>query len=637
MLKATIEQPASVTDYSYSRIQYDVSEGSVVSSETLQVEDDLGFLGGIGRSYPIVADYDVTDPFAPEVPLVINTGCLTGTAFMTGLRTYFTGYSPLKRTLEQAPMPAWSAMSGRFGPKLVSAGIGDLILTGAAKEPSILIIKQTDEGPEFTLEAAPAEVVGARTPEKMKYLNGRFNNRENRDFPAHFAVIGPAGEHYETVWFACVIGSTQEMVTTEEDKYRFAGRLGMGSIMGSKNILAIVAIAEEDVFVKGDEELKAINKEIGRGPQSRGFRNPNNRDGLGGTGKNTGILDSLGILPFQNFEPRGEGLAKPVHLETMRESDDLILIDKGCFGCQVACHQDFYDLPENGIKPDTIREQRRNHGPYIGRYEYEPGELSGPNLGVLDARENLALARLDDDLGYDTISINVTVGFAMDFNTRNGSEIGGGVTFGDYEGAVKLKEDIAYGRETVLGKGVKAASEELGGAEFAMHCKGVEHSAYIGQTNPGYPFAIAGGHMSMMTFLLYALDPDCEASSAEYWIDKITNEGWKMVNKDLHGACMFSAAPPDQIAAGIQSVFGVPFTSDRLLEATYQMFLLGFSLEGKQGATIADYDMAADTFKEGRKGDLPNVNFLTRGLFEEIRENVYKHFNSEVERMGIGK
>ena len=170
-----------------------------------------------------------------------------------------------------------------------------------------------------------------------------------------------------------------------------------------------------------------------------------------------------------------------------------------------------------------------------------------------------------------------------------------------------------------------------------MHCKGVEHSAYIGQTNPGYPFAIAGGHMSMRTFLLYVLDPDCKPDSADYWINQITTAGWTMVNKDLHGACMFAMTPPDQIADGITSIFGVPFTPERLLDATYQMFLLGYSLERKQGTTIEDYAMAEETFKEGRKGDLPGVNFMTRDLFEEIRNKVYAHFNAEAERLGYGK
>ena len=635
MLKPGTVTPGDVTDFRYTRIEYDVSEGRETSNEELQVRDDMDFLGGIGRSFKILSDYDVSDPFAPDAPLVINTGCFTGTQFMTGLRAYFSGYSPLKRTRSGMPMPVWSAMSGSFGRKFSYTGIGDLILTGRAAGPSILVVKQTDDGPDLSLIDAPAPLVGARVREKMVYLNDRFNDADNKKYPAHFAVIGPAGEHWETVWYAAVVGTTQEQLMSGEDKWRFAGRLGMGSVLGSKNIIGIVAEAKEDYYRKGDARLKAINNEIGRGEQSRGYRHPHNREGLGGTGKNSKILDGFGVLPFQNFAPPGENVAVPVHLETMRDSEDFIVVDKNCFGCQITCHQDFYDVPEGGKDPDW-RQARKNHGEYLGRFEFEPMELSGANLGILDPHANLELARLDDDLGFDTISVNVVLSFLMDYNSRGNGTVAGGVTFGDVEGARRLKEDIAYGREPLYGKGVRMIAEETGGQAFAMHSKGVEFSAYLGQTNPGYPFAVAGGHMSMRTFLLYVMDPDCKPDSADYWVHNITEEGWKMVSKDLHGGCLFTMAPPDQVSEGIESVFGVPFTGERVLDATYRAHILGFALEQKQGITAAEYDMPADIFVGRPKGDLPGVHFLTREMFEEVRSRVLDRLHQDAEALGYG-
>lgn len=633
MITAQTERPEKVTDFSYSRVHFDVAEGSVVSNDTRQVEDEMDFLGGIGRSFKIMAEHDVKDPFAPESPLVINTGCLTGTQFMTGLRTYFTGYSPLKRTNAGMPMPAWSAMSGSFGRKFSYTGLGDLVITGRADIPKILVIKQTDDGPEFSLVDAPAHLAGSRVRERMNYLNDEYNDTANKKFPAHFAVTGPAAEHWESVWYACIIGTTQEQLMSGEDKWRFGGRLGMGSVMGSKNIMGIVALAETDHYAKGDERLKAVNREIGRGDQSKGYRHPNNRDGLGGTGKNAKMLDQFGVLPFENFAPPGENVAEPVHLETMRDSDDFIVIDKNCFGCQISCHQDFYDVPAEGKNPDW-RQARKNHGDYLGRYEFEPMELSGANLGILDPRANLELARIDDDLGFDTISVNVVLSYLMDYNSRGNDQLAGGLQFGDSAGALKLKEDIAYGREPLFGKGVRAIAAELGGAEFAMHSKGVEFSAYMGQTNPGYPFAVAGGHMSMRTFLLYVMDPDCQPESADYWVNSIVKEGWKMVNKDLHGACLFAMAPPDQVAEGISSVFGLPFTSEQVLDATFRAHILGFALEQKQGITVEDYSMPQEIMVGHKKGDLPGVHFLTSELFEEVRNRSYEHFKQDMVRLG---
>ena len=329
-------------------------------------------------------------------------------------------------------------------------------------------------------------------------------------------------------------------------------------------------------------------------------------------------------------------MGTPVSLETMRDSDQFIVIDKNCFGCQISCHQDFYDVPEGGKDPDW-RQARKNHGPYLGRYEYEPMELSGPNLGILDPLQNLELGRLDDNLGFDTISANVVMAYLMDYNSRGNDQVAGGLQFGDADGAARLKEDIAYGREPLFGKGVKAISEEIGGAGFAMHSKGGEYPAYLCQTNPGYPFAVAGGHMSMRTFLLYLTDPNCQADSADYWVEQITEQGWKMNSKDLAGVCLFALSPPDQVAEGIESIFGVPFTADRLVDATYGAHVLGFALERKQGSTHEDYSVPEEVFVGERKGDLPGVHFMTRELFEEIRNRVYDYLNKDAARLGYGR
>jgi aldehyde:ferredoxin oxidoreductase len=446
-------------------------------------------------------------------------------------------------------------------------------------------------------------------------------------------VIGPAGENWEQVWYACIVGTTQEYVMTGEDKVRFAGRLGMGSVLGSKNIVALVAYAEQDDYKRGDERLKAINREIGRGAQSKNYRHPNNYDGGGGTGRLEMVLDRFGVLPYKNFEPRGENLSVSTHLETVRDAPQYIVIDKNCFGCRIACHQDVYASPEGGKDPD-LRKARRNHGPFLGRYEYEPMELTGPNLGIDDVDENLRLARLTDELGLDAISSSVVVSFLMDYNDRYEDKVAGGIRFGDAAGVARVMEDIAYGREPLFGKGVKKISEEIGGHSFAMHCKGVEHSAYLGQTNPGYPFATAGGHMSMRTYLAYMIDPDCRPESADYWVDQITNEGWKMINFNLHGGCLFTLAPAEQTAEAISSIYGIDMSAEALTEATHRTHLLGFALEQKQGATVEDYELPEEVFVGNRKGDLPGVHFLTRELFEEIRTRVLDKFKEDAARFG---
>ena len=106
------------------------------------------------------------------------------------------------------------------------------------------------------------------------------------------------------------------------------------------------------------------------------------------------------------------------------------------------------------------------------------------------------------------------------------------------------------------------------------------------------------------------------------------------ISKDLCGNCLFAFAPPEQVAEGISSVYGVPFTTERLFDATYRAHMLGVAMELKQGAGLADYSMPEEVFVGERKGDLPGASFLTRELFEEIQGRVFDHLKAEVERLG---
>ncbi len=97
-------------------------------------------LGGIGRSLAWIRDHceRVADPFAPENPLIVNVGVLTGSKVMTGLCTYFTAFSPLKRSVKDDPGVMYSAASGNLGQEIAFTGIHDIILRGACEKLSYL-------------------------------------------------------------------------------------------------------------------------------------------------------------------------------------------------------------------------------------------------------------------------------------------------------------------------------------------------------------------------------------------------------------------------------------------------------------------------------------------------------------------
>src|SRR5437879_2956999 len=100
-------------------------------------------LGGIGRSLPWFHQHcgRVAAPFAADNPLLVNVGVFTGSKVMTGLRTYFSAFSPLKRSVKDDPGIMYSAASGNLGQELAFAGIHDIIIRGACERLSYLWVE----------------------------------------------------------------------------------------------------------------------------------------------------------------------------------------------------------------------------------------------------------------------------------------------------------------------------------------------------------------------------------------------------------------------------------------------------------------------------------------------------------------
>ncbi|MDP7294895.1 MAG: aldehyde ferredoxin oxidoreductase N-terminal domain-containing protein, partial [Vicinamibacterales bacterium] len=118
----------------YTRAMIDLAAESIAVEEVpcANFED---VLGGFGRSFQMLMARDVSDALAPDNPLIINTGILTGTNVMTGLRTYFSAFSPLKHSDSGLPAAIWSASSGKFGSKMKWTGLDEIVVEGQASRP----------------------------------------------------------------------------------------------------------------------------------------------------------------------------------------------------------------------------------------------------------------------------------------------------------------------------------------------------------------------------------------------------------------------------------------------------------------------------------------------------------------------
>ncbi|MGA2992760.1 MAG: aldehyde ferredoxin oxidoreductase N-terminal domain-containing protein [Candidatus Korobacteraceae bacterium] len=432
-------------------------------------------IGGFGRSFQFLAERTVTNAYTPENPLIVNTGILTGSNIMTGLRAYFSAYSPLKASDKGLPAAMWSAASGTFGARLKWTGLDELILEGRSSEPVVIVVSHGANGP--TVELKPARhLLGLECYKKILLLA--------KDYPdAHFAAIGPAGENYENCYFGAVGVSTENLLKSGDDKCRWAGRGGMGSVLGYKNVIAIVAQAP-DQPAKIKPELREFNKDIGTGPGSRRFKDKE-KGGLGGTWGNYVPLEKYYLVPQNNFRPRADGLVEKMFRDNVEP--EFVIKAESCYRCGIHCHKNVYEK-----KPDGTR------GKFLAKFDYEPVNLLSTNIGIHNPHKAAELISLADNLGMDQISLGTTIAYVLDYNERHPDKrIANGATFGDFEKVKQLVEETGRGRNPEIGHGVKRLSKKMGETAYAMQVKGLELPAYLPDSNPGYPWAIAGGHMSM--------------------------------------------------------------------------------------------------------------------------------------------
>ncbi len=593
---------------SYHRCTVDLADGKMVFEDVpcANLED---VLGGFGRSFQLLAERQIREAYCLENPLIVNTGLLTGSAIMTGMRTYFSGYSPLKHSDRGLPAAMWSASSGKFGYKLKWTGLDEIIFEHCSPTPVYAVISESDQGPRLELKPA-GHLLGLTTHEKIMALR--------REYPdAHFAAIGPAGENYRANYMGAVALSTENQLKSGDDKCRFAGRGGMGSLMGYKNLIALVA-QSRDKLDKPTAEIAAINKEIVHGGGSTRFQ-PIAQGGNGGTWASYEVLQAFYAVPENNFQPKGNDGVEQVFRENVVK--DLEVASAGCFRCGIRCHNNIYRREPNGGK-----------GEFLAKFDFEPLNLLGTNLGLHHGAKAGELIQMADNLGMDAISLGTTIAYVLDYNQRHPEKpILNGATFGELDKIKELIRLAGTGQAPEIGGGSKRLSRRLGESGYAIQVKGLELPAYLPETNPGYPWAIAGGHMSMGTYLLLVRQGKTDL---DYWVDAITKTGLLIVGYDMIGLCKFVGVPIDHplIVRAVKEATGLDVTSEELNAAVRRAFLLGLALERRQGYEKSEYVLPSMVF------DQPNPNvklpkFITREFFAALQERVWSVFDAELPKL----
>ncbi|OGL65398.1 MAG: hypothetical protein A3I72_09950 [Candidatus Tectomicrobia bacterium RIFCSPLOWO2_02_FULL_70_19] len=606
------------TDYKYRSATVDLASGKITVEEK-PCRDMEDFLGGIGRVFKVLSRYDVPDPYAPSAPLVLELGCFTGGLVMTGLRAFFGGYSPLKSTRKGAPSAMWSAGSDKFGVKMACAGMDEVLFLGRSPKPVMLVVRsEAPGGPPALALADAASLLGKDTHEKIMALKGRYAD-------AHFAVIGPPGENWKANRMAGIALSSVNHLESGDCKPRFCGRGGFGGVMGSKNLLAVVAQAPDDKTAVS-EVVKEANKVIARGAASKPYRDPYKAEGLGGTWRNIAGLHPLGCLPERNFWAPGNQDAAQLYRASFEKP--YVVKDESCYKCGIACHKNIYDRPAG----EAAEGRKAKKGRFRVKFDYEPLDLLTANCGVYGAEESLELVELGDRLGYDAISLGATLSYAMEWNDRHPERPAlEGLRYGDAQKMMALMRKAAAGQCEELGQGCMRLALQCGDLSFAMQGKGLEYPAYLPETNPGYPWALAGGHMSMRTFLLLILDG--QKTDIDYWERAVMN-GIYYTRDDMIGTCKFAGVPDKNVVDSLNDMYGLSATDEDVKGAIRRTYLRGRLLEKKVGYTDEEYDIPARVYEKTN----PNVkmpSFITREFMAELKKRVERNWDELTEKEGV--
>jgi aldehyde:ferredoxin oxidoreductase len=411
------------------------------SEEPIDEKLIKNYLGGRGLGSKYFADEvdPGVDALSPENKLIFACGLMTGSSAPTAGRYMVITKSPLTGTI------ACSNSGGIWGAVLRKTGYMMIIVEGKSNKPVYLSVY--DNNVEFKDASG---VWGKKTGETTDILLEEVGEKR-----ARVACIGPAGEAQSLI--GCIIN----------DKHRAPGRSGVGAVMGSKNLKAIVVKGSNTIDFKDKSAFTgAVKEKIDKLKQ-------HSVTGEGLPALGTKVLDNIinqgGLYPTRNFQ-----------FATFDGTDEIsgeALVNKGylkkntaCFACPIGCARDV-ELP-NGVTME---------GP-----EYETGWAFGAHCGVNDLHSICEANFLCNELGLDTISAGVTIGTAMELYEKGhipkeDLEDGPELKFGNSESVVYWTNKMGKGEGKLgklMAKGSWRMADAYGHPEMSMTVKKQELPAY---------------------------------------------------------------------------------------------------------------------------------------------------------------
>lgn len=399
------------------------------------------YLGGKGLGLKLLYDRlkPGVDPLGEENLIVIMTGVLAGTGAPCSGRFHAVFKSPLTGIIGS------SSCGGSFGRRLKSNGWDGLILKGRSESPVSLHVHEDTVDFMDAANLWGKDVLETRTAEGLK-------GQET-------LVIGPAGENL--VRFANAASGD-----------RYLGRGGLGAVMGSKNLKAIVAL-------KGPYKVVPFSKDRFEKIKNRAntYINRNAMTLLNrqfGTASNAVPVIQNNMLPVNNFLYGSHPKAGQITGQAIKEKHDTR--HHTCKPCSILCgHKGMFNGKQTQVP------------------EYETLALLGSNLGIFDPDDIALFNDICNQKGMDTISAGGTLAWVMEAGQKGLVETR--LTFGSSKEIAGALNSIAhlegFGKEMAMGS--RKLSQKYGGAAFAIQVKGLEMAGYDprGAYGQGLGYAVA--------------------------------------------------------------------------------------------------------------------------------------------------
>ena len=515
-------------------LRVNLTDGQI-KSEPLDLSLAKKFVGGRGlATYFITQEVPAdTDALGEANKLIFSTGPLTGSMAPTGGRYMVVTKSPLSGTI------ASSNSGGFFGAELKRAGYDMVIFEGKSAKPCYLYIN--DDVAELR---CGGNVWGKLVSETTDVLIA-----ETGEPKARVAAIGPAGEKLSLI------------ASIMNEKYRAAGRSGVGAVMGSKNLKAVVVRGTGDPEAADEDKAKDVIKGVlekirGCDVTAKGLP-------AYGTAILVNVINETGVYPTKNFMASYTEHADQASGEALAEK--YLVKNTACFRCPIACGR--------RCRVDGVE----GEGP-----EYETLWAYSADCGVYDLEAVIKANNLCNEYGLDTISAGATIACAMELYEKglikDEDLDGAGLKFGSSEAIVEWTRKMGEGE----GLGAKMAmgsyrfAEGYGAEELSMSVKKLELPAYDPRGVQGYGLQVATTNRGGCHVRGYLISPEILGLPESIARTSIEGKaGWVKVFQDLTavidslGMCLFTsfAIGADDYRDLFNAIVGEEWSTEETLEA----------------------------------------------------------------------